>query len=153
MLISLFNGLKGAMNITKVIDPETIENTNNELEKTPKSALSAVWDVLTGEDAHEVQKELDASQEKDKEKHDRDSEKEEEKLITAPVSAMGAVLMGKDARDAQQELDETKERETEPEQPKTKSSLLKTLQSSSKQTVQSDDQISKDMWQHQSVYE
>ena len=81
MLISLFNGLKGAINITNVFDPASIEEANRRQEEekrseeTQNSALSGMLDVMLGEDAHTVQKEMDDSheQEKTKESNEQDS--------------------------------------------------------------------------------
>ena len=145
MLISLFNGLKGAINITNVFDPASIEEANRRQEEekrseeTQNSALSGMLDVMLGEDAHTVQKEMDESNEQEKTKG------------TSALSGMMDVALGEDAHTVQKEMDDSHEQEKTKESNEQDSSikgnLIMAFRQSGAQRVDVDDDYQQDVQQ------
>ena len=153
MLISLFNGLKGAINITNVFDPASIEETNRRQEeerkeREEKSALSGMLDVMLGEDAHTVQKEMDESKEQAKTKESNEQEKTKGK---SALSGMLDVALGEDAHTVQKEMDDSHEQEKTKESKEQDSSikgnLIMAFRQSGAQKVDVDDDYQQDIQQ------
>ena len=156
MLISLFNGLKGAINITNVFDPASIEETNRRQEEERKekdenSALSGMLDVMLGEDAHTVQREMDESHEQVKTKESNENAEQEKSKGKSALSSMLDVALGEDAHTVQKEMDESQEqektKESNEQNASIKGNLLMALRQSGAQRIDMDDDYQQNIQQ------